>query len=286
MELNKGQPGMGGNVVQATSRNPRVGSRAMGVMANLLGAQQRKEQMDYQHSLNVDRDVTREAAKAAGHIVKGRTDNMLQQENIQFHLNIPEEQRQNLPKSMRTGSTSYDYGSDYVEGLKQLQAQKAKDEADLLKQRQDAVTEKKNKNTPGGKGGKKKNKVGEPKERPGTLKDTQAALKAGHIDEEQAANISPTFARNLGRKAAAEKVKNPANPVKPKKAKQTPDNIKKVQDGIKNLSDTIKADSDRLDNAYNADQRLKANTTAAFNKTKKTGGAKPPKSPKPPKVGM
>lgn len=281
---------MGGNVVQATSRNPRVGSRAMGVMANLLGAQQRKEQMDYQHSLNVDRDVTREAAKAAGHIVKGRTDNMLQQENIQFHLNIPEEQRQNLPKSMRTGSTSYDYGSDYVEGLKQLQAQKAKDEADLLKQRQDAVNEKKNKNTPGGKGGKKKNKVGEPKERPGNLKDTMAALKAGHIDEEQAANISPTFARNLGRKAAAEKFKDPANPANPKKTKKTPNKVKPAGGNTNN-----KTNADTTVKPQGKKATVGGGLTEIRNPNVETGQrpgstepkkTKTPKPPKPPKVGM
>lgn len=233
MNLSQGQPGMGGNVVQATNRNPKVGGKAMQLMGVLLGAQQRKEQMDYQHSLNIDRDVTKEAAKAAGHIVRGRADNMLQQENLQFHLNLPDEQRQNIPRTMRTGSTSYDYGSDYVQGLKDLQEQKAKDAADLLKQRQDSVADKKNKNTPGGKGGKQKPKVKEPKERPGTIRDTEKALKAGHIDVEQAAEISPNLAKKMGRKAASQQIKdqdnsaqNPSKPVKPKPVKKTPNQVK------------------------------------------------------------
>lgn len=52
-----------------------------------------------------------------------------------------------------------------------------------------------------------------------TLKDTQEALKAGKIDQEQAADISPTYARNLGKKTAAESVTNPDSAATPPKVR-------------------------------------------------------------------
>jgi hypothetical protein len=58
------------------------------------------------------------------------------------------------------------------------------------------------------------------KARNATLKDTMAALSAGKIDKEQAAEMSPTYARNLGKKTASESVTNPESPA-------TPANIRK-----------------------------------------------------------
>lgn len=52
-----------------------------------------------------------------------------------------------------------------------------------------------------------------------TLKDTMAALSAGKIDKEQAAEMSPTYARNLGKKTAAESVTNPDSPATPAKVR-------------------------------------------------------------------
>jgi hypothetical protein len=46
------------------------------------------------------------------------------------------------------------------------------------------------------------------KTRNATLKDTTAALSAGKIDQEQAADMSPTYARNLGKKTASKSVIN------------------------------------------------------------------------------
>jgi len=42
-----------------------------------------------------------------------------------------------------------------------------------------------------------------------------AALSAGHIDKEQAAEMSPTYARNLGKKTASESVTNPDSAATP-----------------------------------------------------------------------
>lgn len=55
----------------------------------------------------------------------------------------------------------------------------------------------------------------EPKERKATLKDTTTALRAGEIDIEQAADMSPTFARNLGKKTASDSITNPDSPATP-----------------------------------------------------------------------
>jgi len=63
-------------------------------------------------------------------------------------------------------------------------------------------------------------KAKEPKERNATLKDTTAALRAGEIDQEQAANLSPTYARNLGKKTAGENVTNPDSPATPTKVRK------------------------------------------------------------------
>lgn len=52
-----------------------------------------------------------------------------------------------------------------------------------------------------------------------TLKDTMAALSAGKIDKEQAAEMSPTYARNLGKKTAAASVTNPDSPATPAKVR-------------------------------------------------------------------
>jgi len=53
------------------------------------------------------------------------------------------------------------------------------------------------------------------KTRNATLKDTTAALSAGEIDMEQAADLSPTYARNLGKKTASDSVTNPDSPATP-----------------------------------------------------------------------
>jgi len=53
------------------------------------------------------------------------------------------------------------------------------------------------------------------KPRNATLKDTMAALSAGYIDKEQAADMSPTYARNLGKKTASESVTNPDSAATP-----------------------------------------------------------------------
>jgi hypothetical protein len=57
------------------------------------------------------------------------------------------------------------------------------------------------------------------KARNATLKDTQAALSAGKIDQEQAAEMSPTYARNLGKKTASASVTNPDSPATPAKVR-------------------------------------------------------------------
>jgi hypothetical protein len=59
------------------------------------------------------------------------------------------------------------------------------------------------------------------KTRNATLKDTTAALSAGKIDQEQAAEMSPTFARNLGKKTAAESVSNPDSATTMPKVRKT-----------------------------------------------------------------
>jgi hypothetical protein len=64
-----------------------------------------------------------------------------------------------------------------------------------------------------------KNPKRAPKERNATLKDTMAALSAGEIDKEQAANLSPTYARNLGKKTAANSVTDPDSPATPAKVR-------------------------------------------------------------------
>lgn len=210
MLLNQGQPGMGGDVVQAENSSPRFGSKAVGLLKNYLAQAQRKEYMDYQHSLNMERDTHREAAKTTGDIFRKRADMEHWKEgidHIRTNPNDPDGPKGPMPQSFRVGQVSHDTGSTY-----------AKDMQDLIKMKQDTIRQQqelkeknkqtKNTNTPGGKGGgKAKNKVAEPKERPGTLKDTKAALKAGHIDVEQAAEISPTFAKHLGQKAAADKMR-------------------------------------------------------------------------------
>lgn len=302
MNLNQGQPGMGGNVVQATNRNPKVGSRALEIMSSLMGADLRKQQMDYQHSLNLDRDTHREAAKAMGHIVRGRADNMLQQENLQFHLNLPDEQRQNIPRTMRTGSTSYDYGSDYVQGLKDLQEQKAKDAADLLKQRQDSVKEKKNTNTPGNKGGKRKPKV----KQPGTSFKDVVAQRGMFVHDDEAAGHNKAYdalvqrAQNGDERAQARLAKMPklgsgykgglkgemarrdaeekARSVK--KTKKTPNNVKPAGGNTKPNAAANKAFDEKaksMDRTISVDNEGTASV--------KPNSPKPPKPPKPPKVG-
>lgn len=46
--------------------------------------------------------------------------------------------------------------------------------------------------------------------RAGTIKDVTAAMEAGKIDQEQAADISPRYAAKLGRQTAAENISQPA----------------------------------------------------------------------------
>lgn len=59
------------------------------------------------------------------------------------------------------------------------------------------------------------------KTRNATLKDTTAALSAGKIDQEQAAEMSPTYARNLGKKTASESVSNPDSATTMPKVRKT-----------------------------------------------------------------
>lgn len=59
------------------------------------------------------------------------------------------------------------------------------------------------------------------KTRNATLKDTTAALSAGQIDQEQAADMSPTYARNLGKKTASESVSNPDSATTMPKVRKT-----------------------------------------------------------------
>jgi hypothetical protein len=62
-----------------------------------------------------------------------------------------------------------------------------------------------------------------PKERTPTQKDVVAAMRSGEtwddgspvVDIEQAADLSPTFARNLGKKTASKSVTNPDSPATP-----------------------------------------------------------------------
>jgi len=58
------------------------------------------------------------------------------------------------------------------------------------------------------------------KTRNATLKDTTAALSAGKIDQEQAADMSPTYARNLGKKTASESITNPDSAATPAKVRK------------------------------------------------------------------
>jgi hypothetical protein len=58
------------------------------------------------------------------------------------------------------------------------------------------------------------------KARNATLKDTTAALSAGKIDQEQAAEMSPTYARNLGKKTASESITNPDSAATPAKVRK------------------------------------------------------------------
>jgi len=71
------------------------------------------------------------------------------------------------------------------------------------------------------------------KGRAGTIKDVTAAMDAGKIDQEQAADISPRYAAKLGRATAAQNVSNPApdtsNPATP--AAKTP-RIRKPKAGM------------------------------------------------------
>jgi hypothetical protein len=58
------------------------------------------------------------------------------------------------------------------------------------------------------------------KTRNATLKDTTAALSAGKIDQEQAAEMSPTYARNLGKKTASDSITNPDSAATPAKVRK------------------------------------------------------------------
>lgn len=286
MDLNKGQPGMGGDVVQAQNTSPRYGSKALVLLNKYLGDASRKEFMDYQHGLGMERDTHKEAVKTAGSIFRGRADLEHMKEGVDFvrtNPNDPDGPKGPMPQSFRFGQASYDTGSKYAQEMMDL----VKMKQDAIKQQQEEKEKNKqtkNTNTPGPKGGgKRKNKVSEPKERPGTLKDTTAAYKAGHIDAEQAAEISPTFARNLGKKAAAQEVKS--TPAKPKQTKKTPNKVKKTPNNSGGVA-TVKGGfqgsnvyKDSKEDAFDTNKRANLNP----NKGK---GSKPPKPPKPPKAGM
>jgi hypothetical protein len=49
-------------------------------------------------------------------------------------------------------------------------------------------------------------RAGSPKRRAGTIREVKSAMSAGHIDQEQAADISPGYARQLGKQAASQSV--------------------------------------------------------------------------------
>jgi hypothetical protein len=65
------------------------------------------------------------------------------------------------------------------------------------------------------------------KKRNATQKDVVSAMSSGgkwedgtpFIDKEQAADLSPTYARNLGKKAASDSVTNPDSPATPAKVR-------------------------------------------------------------------
>jgi hypothetical protein len=67
-----------------------------------------------------------------------------------------------------------------------------------------------------------------PKERTPTQKDVVAAMRSGEtwddgspvVDIEQAADLSPTFARNLGKKTASKSITNPDSPATPTKVRK------------------------------------------------------------------
>lgn len=276
MDLNKGQPGMGGNVVQAQNTNPRFGSKALALLNGFMGQASRKEFMDYQHSLNLERDTHREATKTAGNIIGKRADMEHWKEGIDYvrtDPNDPTGPKGPMPQSFRVGQVSHDTGSSYARDMQDLIKMKQEGISKLQKEKEEAKNSNPPKNTPGGKGGgKKKPKVSTPKERPGNLKDTTAAYKAGKIDVEQAADISPTFARNLGKKAAAEKIKSDASkPKQPKQTKKTPNKVKEPESSTPNNS---------------TNRVIWGQEQPNMPKGGKARGPKPPKPPKPPKVGM
>lgn len=49
-------------------------------------------------------------------------------------------------------------------------------------------------------------RAGSPKRRAGTIREVKSAMSAGHIDQEQAAEISPGYARQLGRQTASRNI--------------------------------------------------------------------------------
>lgn len=53
------------------------------------------------------------------------------------------------------------------------------------------------------------NPTRKPRGRSGTIKEVTTAMAAGHIDQEQAANISPAYAAKVGRQAVASNVTAP-----------------------------------------------------------------------------
>lgn len=198
MNSTPGQPGMGGNVVQAQSGGSgRRGRGVFSLINSYLENAAWKQKEDYRTSQAQERYLTQEAAKTAGHIIRGRSDSL----NYNEMLDVHQRKTGKMPKRLVVGDVSHDYGSD---------------------QPNPGDTPPK-----GGKGGKGKNNP--PRKRPGTLKDVQAALKAGHIDEEQAADISTTYAQKLGRKEAADIIKNkpqaaakPKGPAKPTNKSSNP----------------------------------------------------------------
>jgi hypothetical protein len=100
-------------------------------------------------------------------------------------------------------------------GRPDMQATGQRQKEDKAAETPDKVNTPPNNTPPPDRASNPSRKAKEPKERNATLKDTTAALRAGEIDQEQAANLSPTYARNLGKKTAGENVTNPDSPATP-----------------------------------------------------------------------
>ena len=193
---------MGGNVVEAQPQGQRRrGGGVFGLINRYLENASWKAREDYRTAQARERVADRFSAETAAHIIKGRANVLNYQEMADYHRrNFGE-----VPGRLVVGDVSHDYSSN--------------------RKIQDNPKKPKNGNKPDDNGpdggGPKPPKGG----KDATLKDVKAALKAKKIDKEQAADLSPTYAKNLGKKAAADSVKTkPVKPTKNKVAKPTPVN--------------------------------------------------------------